>query len=154
MELTFQVGATRAVEDEGVEQGLNGINVRFAACIAGLESFMTINHRHDLEEEISANVLASTSDDVELDRIENIGAGLDGNNKLTNSIRIKRKLQQIRQTHAKVSGDLRWPLRSIDQRALKCTRSLTVTIYSEDTEGRELRHGLEALVTLEGMRNR
>jgi hypothetical protein len=120
---------------------LSNVNARFAECMAGLESFMTVSHRYDLNEEISANVLASTSDDVLLERIENIGSGLDVNDKLVNSIRVKRKLQQIRQPQARVNGDLQKSLTSIDQKALKCTRSLTVTTYFEDTERVELRQG-------------
>jgi hypothetical protein len=103
---------------------------------------MTISHRRDLYEETSANVLASISDDIMLERIENIGSGLGADDKLANSIRVKRKLQQIRQPHAKVSGDLRKPLKCIQQSALQRTRVLTVTTYFENSERLELRQGL------------
>jgi hypothetical protein len=105
---------------------------------------MTINHRRDLYEETSANVLASISDDVALERIENIGSGLGVNDKLANSVRVKRKLQQIRQPHAEVSTDLRKPLKCIQQSALKNIRVLTVTTYSENPELLELRQGHQA----------
>jgi hypothetical protein len=102
---------------------------------------MTISHRHDLYEETSANVLASISDDLTLERIENSRSGFGANDKLANSIRVKRKLQQIRQPHAEVSGDLRKPLKCIQQSALKNIKLLTVTTYSENSELLELRQG-------------
>ena len=102
---------------------------------------MTINHRRDLHEETSADVLASITDDVTLERIEKSGSRLTANDKLAKSIRVKRKLQEIRQPNTKVSGDLRKPLRCIQQSALQSPRGLTVTTYSENTELREFGQG-------------
>ena len=103
---------------------------------------MTVSHRRELYEETSANVLASINDDITLERIENIGSGLGAGDKLANSVRVKRKLQQLRQPNAKVSVNLTKPLKSIQQSALQKTRVLTVTTYSENSERSELRKGL------------
>jgi hypothetical protein len=117
------------------------INRRFAKCITGLESFMSISSRHDLYDETSASVLASVSDDVELERIEVMDSGLDMDGQFSKSLRTKRKLQEIRKTETKSSADLRRPLSCLQRKSQNSVKTLSIATYSEDPEQWQLRKG-------------